>query len=210
MARYTESVCRLCRRERTKLFLKGTKCETDKCPIERRAYPPGEHGRDRRPGKESNYGTQLREKQKARRIYGVLERQFRNTYQKANRMPGVTGDNLLSMMESRLDNVVYRMNLAPSRASARQLVRHGHILVDGRRVDIPSCLVAPDQVVSVKEASRQMPLILDALERRGSRPVPEWLEIDAEAMSGRVRMKPTREDIQIPVQEQLIIELYSK
>jgi small subunit ribosomal protein S4 len=202
-------VCRLCRRERTKLFLKGSKCETDKCPIERRAYPPGEHGRDRRP-KESSYGTQLREKQKARRIYGVLERQFRKTYKEANRMPGVTGENLLSLLERRLDSVVYRLGFAPSRTSARQLVRHGHILVNGRRLDIPSYIVAPEQVISVKEKSRELPMIQESLERRGGRTLPEWLEVDEQAMSGRVRMKPAREDIQVPVQEQLIVELYSK
>jgi small subunit ribosomal protein S4 len=209
MARYTGSVCRLCRRERTKLFLKGTKCESDKCPIERRAYPPGEHGRDRRP-KESSYGTQLREKQKARRVYGVLERQFRKAYKEANRQPGVTGTNLLALLEQRLDSVVFRMGFAPSRASARQLVRHGHILVNNRRVDIPSYIVSPEEVISVKEQSREMPLILDSLEQRSGRSLPEWIEVDAQAMSGRVRMKPNREDIQIPVQEQLIVELYSK
>ena len=209
MARYTGPSCRLCRRERTKLFLKGSKCETDKCPIERRAYPPGEHGRDRR-FKETNYGTQLREKQKARRIYGVLERQFRKTYKLANKQPGVTGDNLLGLLERRLDSIVFRMGFAPSRSAARQLVRHGHMQVNGRRVNIPSFIVSPEDVIAVCEKSRSLPYIQEALEKRGGRNLPEWIEVDVAAMSGRVRMKPARGDIQIPVQEQLIVELYSK
>ena len=209
MARYTGPSCRLCRRERTKLFLKGSKCETDKCPIERRAYPPGEHGRDRR-FKETNYGTQLREKQKARRIYGVLERQFRKTYKLANKQPGVTGDNLLGLLERRLDSIVFRMGFAPSRSAARQLVRHGHMQVNGRRVNIPSFIVSPEDVIAVCEKSRSLPYIQEALEKRGGRNLPEWIEVDVAAMSGRVRMKPARRDIQIPVQEQLIVELYSK
>ena len=209
MARYTGPVCRLCRRESTKLFLKGSKCETDKCPIERRGYPPGEHGRDRR-RKESDYGVQLREKQKARRIYGVLERPFRNTFAEAARRPGVTGDNLLSLLERRLDNVVYRMGFAPSRASARQLVRHRHLTVNSKIVNIPSFIVSPEDIIAVREKSRKLGVIEESLERRGGRQVPEWVEVDSKAMTGRVRMHPARGEVQIPVQEQLIVELYSK
>ncbi len=209
MGRYTGSVCRLCRRERVKLFLKGTKCETDKCPIERRAYPPGEHGQDRR-AKESDYGVQLREKQKAKRIYGARERQFRNYFADAARQTGVTGQYLLQSLERRLDNVVYRLGFATSRAAARQLVRHRHIMLNNRIVDIPSALVAANSQVAVAEQSRKIPQIVGALEKRAGRGVPAWLELDSEKMSGRVRMMPGREDIQIPVQEQLIVELYSK
>jgi small subunit ribosomal protein S4 len=209
LGRYTGSVCRLCRREKTKLFLKGTKCETDKCPIERRAYPPGEHGRDRRP-KESDYGIQLREKQKAKRIYGSRERQFRNYFVYASRQTGVTGEVLLQKLERRLDNVVYRLGFAASRASARQLVRHRHITVNGRLVDIPSYTVGLNTVVAVRDTSRKLEQIQKSLERRGGRVVPEWLELDSAGMTGRVRMMPSREEIQAPVQEQLIVELYSK
>jgi small subunit ribosomal protein S4 len=193
-----------------KLFLKGSKCETDRCPIERRGYPPGEHGRDRRPRKESDYGVQLREKQKARRIYGVLERQFHNTFDRAARQPGVTGENLLGLLERRLDNVVYRMGFAPSRAAARQLVRHNHMMVNDRVVNIPSFTVSPEDVISVREKSRKMGVIQDSLEKRGGRNLPEWIEVNVESMTGRVRMQPGRAEMQVPVQEQLIVELYSK
>ena len=209
MGRYTGSVCRLCRREKIKLFLKGSKCETDKCPIERRAYPPGEHGKDRRT-KESDYGLQLREKQKAKRIYGSRERPFRNYFDDAARQTGVTGEYLLQGLEKRLDNVVYRLGFAMSRAAARQLVRHRHIMVDNRLVDIPSYQVSANNLVAVREQSRNLSVIQDALEKRGGRTIPSWLELNAEAMSGRVRMMPSRADIQIPVQEQLIVELFSK
>jgi small subunit ribosomal protein S4 len=209
MGRYTGSVCRLCRREKIKLFLKGSKCETDKCPIERRAYPPGEHGKDRRT-KESDYGLQLREKQKAKRIYGSRERQFRNYFDDAARQTGVTGEYLLQGLEKRLDNVVYRLGFAMSRAAARQLVRHRHITVDNRLVDIPSYQVSANNLVAVREQSRNLSVIQGALEKRGGRTIPSWLELNAEAMSGRVRMMPSRADIQIPVQEQLIVELFSK
>jgi small subunit ribosomal protein S4 len=209
MGRYTGSVCRLCRRERIKLFLKGSKCETDKCPIERRPYPPGEHGKDRR-AKESDYGVQLREKQKAKRIYGSRERQFGNYFAGAARQTGVTGEKLLERLELRLDNVVYRLGLAPSRNAARQLIRHRHIEVDGQVVDIPSYQVAVNELVGVVERSRQLSAVVGAVEKRGGRPMPTWLELDSSGMAGRVCMKPGREEIQIPVQEQLIVELYSK
>ena len=209
MGRYTGSVCRLCRRERIKLFLKGSKCETDKCPIERRPYPPGEHGKDRR-AKESDYGVQLREKQKAKRIYGSRERQFRNYFTAAARQTGVTGEKLLERLELRLDNVVYRLGFAPSRSAARQLIRHRHIEVDGQVVDIPSSQVAVNELVGVVERSRQLSAVVGAVEKRGGRPLPTWLELDSSGMAGRVRMKPGRQEIQIPVQEQLIVELYSK
>ena len=209
MGRYTESVCRLCRRERVKLFLKGTKCETEKCPIERRAYPPGEHGQDRR-ARESDYGLQLREKQKAKRIYGARERQFRNYFAAASRQTGVTGQYLLQSLERRLDNVVYRLGFAASRAAARQLVRHRHITVNNRVVDIPSFVVAVGNEVAVRAESRDLAAVQSSLEKRGGRGVPSWLDLNSEAKSGRMRMAPSREEIQIPVQEQLIVELYSK
>lgn len=209
MGRYTGSVCRLCRREKIKLFLKGTKCETDKCPIERRAYPPGDHGKDRRV-KESDYGLQLREKQKAKRIYGARERQFRNYFEGATRQTGVTGQHLLQALECRLDNVLYRMGFALSRAGARQLVRHRHVTVENRVVDIPSYQVSPNALVAIREQSRDLVMVKDAVEKRGGRTLPGWLEVNMDAMNGRIRMKPAREEIQIPVQEQLIVELYSK
>ena len=208
MARYTGPVCRLCRRERMKLFLKGPKCDSMKCPIERRPYPPGEHGRDRmRQG--SEYLTQLREKQKARRIYGVLEKQFHNLYQEANGQPGITGENLLRMLELRVDNVVYRAGWGASRAQARQLVRHGHVLVNGTRVTIPSYRVRKGDTISLKEKSRNMIVVrhnLDTLDRQ----VPPWLESSAEGAEVTVRDLPLREHIDVPVRESLIVELYSK
>jgi small subunit ribosomal protein S4 len=207
MARYTGPVCRLCRREKMKLFLKGPKCDSMKCPIERRPYPPGEHGRDR--PRESEYQIQLREKQKARRIYGVLEKQFRNLYREATRQPGITGENLLRMLELRLDNVAYRAGWGASRAQARQLVRHGHVRVNGKRVTIPSYRLRRGDVVALKERSRALIIIrhnVDTLDRQ----VPPWLEAGAEGFEVTVRDLPMREHIDVPVREQLIVELYSK
>ena len=207
MARYTGPVCRLCRRERMKLFLKGTKCETTRCPIERRPYPPGMHGRGRI--RESEYLFQLREKQKARRIYGLLEKQFKLIYNKANKQPGVTGENLLRLLELRVDNVVFRAGFASSRNQARQFVRHGHVSVDGDRVTIPSYTLKKGQVVSLREKARKMIVIrhnVDTLDRT----VPQWLEVDVPELKATVRDLPIREQIDIPVREQLIVELYSK
>ena len=207
MARYTGPACRLCRREKMKLFLKGPKCDSMKCPIERRPYPPGEHGRGRI--RESEYLLQLREKQKARRIYGVLEKQFRNVYAEANRQGGITGENLLRMLELRLDNVVYRAGWAASRAQARQFVRHGHVNVNGRRVTIPSYQVRKDDEVEVREKSRSMIVVrhnIDTIDRR----VPPWLEQSGEGLVATVRDLPLREHIDVPVRESLIVELYSK
>lgn len=209
MARYRESVCRLCRRESTKLHLKGERCYSDNCAVERRSYPPGEHGR-RRKGKLIRYGLQLREKQKVKRIYGVLEKQFRLYFKKAERQKGITGEKLLTMLERRLDNVVYRLNFASSRAQARQLVRHGHLQVDERKVSIPSFLVSEGGVISVAEKSRKLKIIQEALELTKNREVPGWLEIYPEEFKGKVVRMPTREDITFSVQEQLIVELYSK
>ncbi|MHB8882756.1 MAG: 30S ribosomal protein S4 [Thermodesulfovibrionales bacterium] len=208
MARYTGPQCRLCRRETEKLFLKGDRCFTEKCAVERRQYPPGQHGQRR--GKLSDYGVQLREKQKVRNTYGVLERQFRNTFVRAERKKGVTGEVLLQMMETRLDNVVYRMGLAPNRNSARQLTKHGHILVNGKELNIPSCSIGVGDVVEVKEASRNIGIIADSLSKAEQRGVPSWLEVDFQNFKGKVLEIPSREDIQIPAQEQLIVELYSK
>jgi len=205
MARYTEGVCRLCRRERMKLFLKGPKCDTMKCPIERKPYPPGEHGRGRI--RESEYMLQLREKQKARRIYGVLEKQFRNLYAEAARQKGITGENLLRMLEQRLDNVVFRAGYASSRNQSRQWVRHGHVLVNGKRVTIPSFMVRKDDVVEMAPKSRDMIVLrhnLDTIDRQ----VPMWLDVTDGKTT--VRDLPLRDQIDIPVREQLIVELYSK
>ena len=209
MARYTDPVCRLCRREGAKLFLKGARCYTDKCAMERRAYAPGEHGKSRRI-KETNYGVQLREKQKARRMYGILERQFRNYFEKAAESKGVTGEVLLQMLERRLDNVTFRLGFAVNRNQARQLVRHGHITVNGRKVDIPSFLVKPGDEVVVREKSRKLTLIANSLEARKGQTAPAWLELSPERLAGRVLSIPTRESIPTPVNEQLIVELYSK
>ena len=206
MARYTGPVCRLCRRERMKLFLKGPKCDTMRCPIERRPYPPGMHGRGRI--RESEYLLQLREKQKARRYYGLLERQFRNYYQKATRGSGVTGDNLLRALETRLDNVVYRLGFAAPRAQARQLVRHGHFHVNGRRVNIPSYQVKPNDIVTMKPGSSAEQAIRDATDLTAS--VAPWLQADHEGLTGKILKWPERAEIDTPVQEQLIVELYSK
>src|SRR5688572_23621125 len=207
MARYTGPVCRLCRREKMKLYLKGPKCDSMKCPIERRPYPPGEHGRDR--PRESEYQIQLREKQKARRIYGVLEKQFRNLYEEANRQKGVTGENLLRMLELRLDNVAYRAGWGASRAQARQFVRHGHVSVNGRRVTIPSYQVRKGDVVQLRDRAKAMIVVRHNIETMG-RTVPPWLEVASEGASVTVRDLPLREHIDVPVREQLIVELYSK
>jgi len=207
MARYTEGVCRLCRRERMKLFLKGPKCDTMKCPIERKPYPPGEHGRGRI--RESEYMLQLREKQKARRIYGVLERQFRNLYAEANRQAGITGENLLRMLELRLDNVVYRANFAASRNQARQFVRHGHVLVNGKRMTIPSAQVKRGDVIESGPKAKSFIVVrhnADTIDRA----VPMWLEVSTGDLKATVRDLPLREQIDVPVREQLIVELYSK
>lgn len=209
MARYRDAVCRLCRREGVKLFLKGQRCLTDKCAIEKRNFAPGQHGKSRRP-KLVGYGLQLREKQKVRRLYGILEEQFRSYFEKAATMKGITGENLLHLLEQRLDNAIYRLGLATSRAAARQLVRHGHIQVAGRKVNIPSFQVAPGQEIVVRERSRKIPGILHALDMLGSRGVPSWLEFDRGSMKGKVLSIPKREDVNFPIQEQMIVELYSK
>jgi len=209
MAVYHDARCRLCRREGQKLFLKGSRCFTDKCAIERRGYAPGEHGKSRRV-KETNYGQQLREKQKARRIYGLLERQFRHYFSKAAVTKGVTGEALLQMLERRLDNVVFRLGFAPSRSAARQLVRHGHFQVNNRNVDIPSYLVGAGDEVQVRERSRKLAVVLTSMEARKGQGVPEWMELSPEKMSGRVLNIPTRQAIPVPINEQLIVELYSK
>jgi small subunit ribosomal protein S4 len=208
LARYTESVCRLCRRENLKLFLKGERCYTDKCAIERRNYPPGEHGQGR--PKFSEYSIQLREKQKVKRIYRLMESQFRRTFDQASRIRGITGETLLVFLERRLDNVTYRLGFASSRAEARLLVRHGHILVNGKRLNIPSYQVRVGDVISVKEQSRQMARILTAMEGVQRRGVPDWAELDRDNCSGRIKILPTRSDITMPINEKLIVELYSK
>ena len=208
MARYTDSVCRLCRREGLKLFLKGERCYTDKCAIERRNYPPGEHGQGR--VRFSEYAVQLREKQKVKRMYGLLERQFRRYFEMAERSRGITGETLLLFLERRLDNMVYRMGFATSRAEARQLVRHGHFLVDGRKVDVPSYLLEPGQVVGVRDKSRSVTRILEAMEQAERRGVPDWLEVQRETFSARVKVLPTRADLTMPINEKLVVELYSK
>src|ERR671935_2892026 len=206
MARDTGAQCKQCRREGQKLFLKGERCLTDKCGVERRAYPPGDHGRGRQ--KQSEYRVQLREKQKARRYYGVLEKQFRHYYEKASRQPGITGENLLQMLETRLDNVLVRLGFAASRRQARQLIRHGHWLVNGRRVDVPSYQVRPDDVISIKPDSAATDTVRAATELTAT--VPAWLQADHESLTAKVLRYPERSEISAPVQEQLIVELYSK
>jgi small subunit ribosomal protein S4 len=208
LARYTESVCRLCRRENLKLFLKGERCYTDKCAIERRNYPPGQHGQGR--PKFSEYSLQLREKQKVKRMYGLMENQFRRTFAAAARTKGITGETLLVLLERRLDNVAYRLGFASSRAEARSLVRHGHILVNGRKVNIPSFTVKVGDAISVKESSRQIARVLSAMEGAQRRGVPDWADIDRDACSGRIKILPSRNDITMPINEKLIVELYSK
>ena len=208
MARYRGALCRLCRRETEKLFLKGDRCFTEKCSVERRQYPPGQHGQRR--SKLSDYGIQLREKQKVRRIYGLLEKQFRLYFQSAAGKAGVTGEVLLQMLETRLDNIVHRIGFAPNRISARQLVNHGHFLVNGKKVNIPSYRLRVGDVLEVREGSRELTLITDSLSKIEHRGVPSWLELDAQNFKGKVLQIPAREDIQLTAQEQLIVELYSK
>ncbi|MDZ4185064.1 MAG: 30S ribosomal protein S4 [Desulfuromonadales bacterium] len=208
MARYREAVCRLCRREKMKLFLKGDRCNSDKCAIERRNYPPGQHGQGR--VKVSEYGRQLREKQKVRRIYGVQEKQFRSYFHEADRRKGVTGVTLLQLLEARLDNMVFRMGMTNSRAQARQLVKHGHFMVNGKRVDIPSYLTRVGDTITVREKSRKSVAILEAQQNLTSRGTPRWLEVDAKAFQGVVKELPNREDLTMPIEEHLIVELYSK
>ena len=210
MARYNGPVCRLCRREGMKLFLKGERCHTEKCAVEKRNFAPGQHGKDRKP-KLVGYGLQLREKQKARRYYGILELQFRNLFEKAARQKGITGDNLLNMLERRLDNAIYRLGFGTSRPQARQIVRHGHIQVNGKKVNIPSYVVKPGDIIEVREKSKNNPTILAARDATAHAPSPNWLDVDREALRARVTAGPKREDlVQIQLNEQLIVELYSK
>lgn len=208
MARYTGPSCRLCRRENMELFLKGDRCYTDKCAIKRRNYAPGQHGQGRT--KTSDYGVQLREKQKVKRLYGLLEKQFRSYFERADRMKGVTGENLLSLLERRLDNVVYRLGFASSRAEARQLVRHGHFVLNGRKATIPSMQIKAGDAIELREKSRAVASINEALDAVVRRGIPQWLELERDAFKGIVKTVPVREDIATPIQEQLIVELYSK
>ncbi len=208
MAKYRGPVCRLCRREGVKLFLKGARCMTEKCAIERRSYPPGQHGQGRQ--RASEYSAQLREKQKLKRIYGLQERQFRGLFGKAERKPGITGEHLLKLLESRLDNVVYRLGFASSRKEARQLVNHGHLLVNGRKTDIPGFMVRAGDVVEVRERSRNLVPVQTALEGVDGRGIPVWLELDRATFKGTVRGLPTKEELALPVNEQMVVELYSR
>ncbi|MGI5822798.1 MAG: 30S ribosomal protein S4 [Dethiobacteria bacterium] len=208
MARYLEASCKLCRREGTKLYLKGDRCYSEKCAFTRKGYPPGQHGRRRQ--KVSEYGLQLREKQKARRIYGVLERQFKRYFKEADRRKGITGETLLQMLESRLDNMVYRIGLARSRADARQLIRHGHFLVNDRKVNIPSYLTKPGDVISVREKSRKSPFFKEMAEWGAGQGTVSWLEVDREKMNGKIIRFPSREELDVPIAEHLIVELYSR
>ncbi len=209
MSRYRESACRLCRRENLKLYLKGDRCYSDKCAFDRRSYPPGQHGQ-RRGGKISDYGLQLREKQKVKRTYGLSEKQFKLTFERADRRKGITGINLLVMLEQRLDNVVYRMGFSNSRNQARQLVRHSHFLVNGKKVDIPSYQIRPGDVIEVREKSKNIQMITDAVEAVVRRSMPQWIELDKEKMRGTIKGLPVREDITMPIQENQIVELYSR
>ncbi len=208
MARYRGALCRICRREGEKLFLKGDRCYTEKCAVERRKYPPGQHGQGFK--KLSDYGIQLREKQKVRKIYGLLERQFRRYFYEAERRKGITGERLLQLVESRLDNTVYRMGFAPNRVRARQLISHGHIVVNGKKINLPSYQVREGDSVSVKDSSRDIPEIIDSLSKVEHRGIPAWVEVDSVNHTGKVLRIPSRDEIQLPVQEQLIVELYSK
>lgn len=208
MARYIGSVCRLCRREGLKLFLKGERCYSDKCAVERRSYPPGQHGQGRT--KVSEYGTQLREKQKVKRLYGLLEKQFRGTFAEADRQKGITGENLLRLLERRLDNMVYRMGFASSRNEARQLIRHNHFLVNGKKVNIPSYVLKTGDVLQVRDSSRNLIRIQESLEAVQRRGVPSWLELDKDNFKCVVKTLPVREELTLPIREQLIVELYSK
>ncbi len=209
MGRYLDSSCRLCRRERTKLFLKGTKCFTEKCPVERRGYPPGQHGQSRRQ-KTSEYGVQLREKQKIRRMYGLMEEQFHQYFEKALSQPGRTGENLVKLLERRLDNVVYRMGFAPSRKAARQLVNHGHLLVNNQVVTIPSYLIKPGEVVQIREKSKKLDVFHSSMKRMKDTMLPTWVSLDKATMSGTFLSIPERNDIPLNANEQLVVELYSK
>ena len=209
MGRYTDAVCRQCRREGEKLFLKGDRCYSDKCAVERKNYSPGMHGQGRRQ-KVSEYGLQLREKQKTRRIYGILEKQFRNYFAKADRQQGITGENLLILLERRLDNVVYRLGFAASRKEARQLVNHGHFTINGKKASIPSMLVKVNDVIQVKEKSKELAKFQEIKEQAAYKTPPEWLSVDVENLTGRVLAYPVREQIDTPVNEQLIVELYSR
>ena len=208
MARYTDAVCRMCRREGTKLFLKGDRCFSPKCGVERRSYPPGQHGQGR--ARFSDFGVQLREKQKVKRMYGLLEKQFARTMKRATRMRGRAGENLLVLLERRLDNVIFRMGFTTSRAEARQLIRHGHFTVNGRKASIPSMSLGEGAVVTVREKSRKVNRISGALEALEGKSLPQWLEIDKDNFAGKVKSLPAREDITMPIQEQLIVELYSR
>ena len=211
MGRYTGASCKQCRREGTKLFLKGTKCFTEKCPVERRPYPPGQHGQSTtRRRKSSEYSKQLREKQKIKRIYGISEQQFRNTFEKVSSLPGITGHNLLAALESRLDNMIYRMGFAASRKAARQLIRHRHVEVNGKSVDIPSYVVAPGEEVRVRQKSREIQPVLAAMDQASRGANLSWLAVDRDTFSGRMLERPTRPNIPIAAQEQLVVELYSK
>lgn len=209
MARYTDSSCRLCRREGLKLFLKGDRCYSEKCSFERRGYAPGDHGQSHKKQR-SDYGVQLREKQKLKRLYGLLEKQFRGYFEKADQQKGITGTNLLIFLERRLDNMIFRMGLANSRVEARQLISHGHFLINGKAVNIPSYLLKAGDVVSVKEGSRKITRVLEAMETVARRGVPNWLEVDKDNFKASIKMLPTRDDLTMPVQEQLVVELYSK
>jgi small subunit ribosomal protein S4 len=208
LGRYIESVCKLCRREGAKLFFKGDRCYTDKCAFERRGYAPGQHGQGR--GKATAYALQLREKQRVKRMYGLMERQFHGYFKKAERQPGITGENLLLLLEKRLDNVVYRLGFADSRCDARQLIMHRHLLVDGKGVNIPSYIVKPGRTIEIKAKSRNKARVNEALETLERRGVPQWLEIDKANYKGIVKASPKREDITMPIQEQFIVELYSR
>jgi len=206
LARYTKSVCRLCRREGEKLFLKGNRCYSDKCAFDRRSYPPGQHGQRRI--RATNYGIQLREKQKVKRMYGLMEKQFRNLFKKAERMKGITGHNFMILLERRLDNVIFRSALALSRNQARQLVSHGHVLVNGRRLDIPSYIVNSGDVIELKEKSRELVPVKEAVE--AGREIPEWIKLDSEKLRSEIVSMPTREAITHPIQEQLVVEFFSR
>jgi small subunit ribosomal protein S4 len=209
LARYTDSSCRLCRRENLKLFLKGDRCYSEKCSFERRGYAPGDHGQAHKKQR-SDYGVQLREKQKLKRLYGLLEKQFRGYFEKADQQKGITGTNLLVFLERRMDNMIFRMGLANSRVEARQLISHGHFLINGKPVNIPSYLLKAGDEVSVKEGSRKITRVLEAMETVARRGVPQWLELDKENFKASIKILPVREDLTMPVQEQLVVELYSK
>lgn len=208
MARYRGSVCRLCRREGIKLYLKGSRCETEKCAIEKRAYPPGQHGQER--SKFSEYGVQLREKQKVKRIYGVLEKPFRNYFFAADKKKGVTGENLLQSLELRFDNVIYRMGLAPSRNAARQLVRHKHFTVNGKKMDVPSYILKQGDIITPNPSKGKKKPVNEAIENIKNKTLPEWLAFDTDSKQGIIQGMPTREDVKLPIEEQLIVELYSR